>query len=78
MKIDKKSNEAFEIAIDSFLEIDKPDWAEALKEFKEAIEGTTDSLEILHLKKQLSGLVRAGWGGVDDMSVPYDKGLFDF
>lgn len=73
MKIDEKSNEAFEVVIDGLFEIGKPDWAEALREFKEAIEGATDSLVILRLKKQMSGLVRAGWGGLDDMSIPYNK-----
>lgn len=73
MKLDKVSNEAFEIVIDALFEIDKPDWSRSLKALKEGIEETSDALEILRLKKQVGGLVRAGWGGVDDMSIPYDK-----
>ncbi|WP_349931030.1 hypothetical protein ABNP34_01140 [Glutamicibacter mishrai] len=73
MKIDKKSNEAFEVVIDGLFEIDKPDWSTTLRILKERIEATSDALEILRLKKLVGGLVRAGWGGVDDMSIPNNK-----
>ncbi len=73
MNLDKKSHEAFEVVIDVLLEINKPEWSRSLKALKKGIEGTSDSLEVLRLKKQVGGLVRAGWGGVDDMSIPYDE-----